>query len=681
MKKANQTKSFLPLAVLLAAVFIIEAFFSNFSYFAFVAGNGETKNYVSPEVDNVILYDDNRTVYLDIPGFKLNSVSFDVRLNSLDADDTSVSIAYKIYDENSAHDPADARSDTEAIGIESKRVTAYMRSQGIADKLEIIFKGCSEEIIVSDIIINLSYVFSFNSVRFCILYIFACLIYVLKANGNAKKLRDSISFTQAGFIAIFVCSLASIAMWILNMSEKNGNYIPYPLEGGVEGFNPYIQQFDAFMKGQLHFDVEPSRELLSLENPYNPDLRDGIYYLFDRAFFNGKYYSYFGIAPILLIYFPYYLITGTLPVDGTVTFILSLITAIYLPLAVIEWANLRNNGSRPWLAAICGIGAFFASCVLIIQRGYTPFYYIASLSGMAFVSAFVFWLLKALGAKSKTRILYFVFSGLSFAAAFLSRVNSVVTPAIMIAVFVLIYSVRKIKSKEISPLVCEMSALAIPVLGAIAFSLYYNNARFGNPLQFGADYQLTIADASLYELGADGIIPSVFHYFLQPFGLTGEFPYIGFEYLRLTDYGRYAYIDTNFGIFAIPFMLPLFMSVFILRSKKTDSKEKALLTAGITAMFVTAFLNFCLGGVIFRYTTDISLTAALLSAVILLEGCTRLQKNTAANLSRAAKEITTAIAAVTSVVVLSVCVQQEGNLVGYSPEIYETLKNFFVIWS
>lgn len=681
MKKAKKTKGILPLVLLLAVAFVLEVLFSNLSCFAYTAG-GEVKDYVSPEVDNVILYDNNRTVQLDIPSFKLNSVSFDIRLNSLDSDDTTVRIAYMIYDENSAHSPAEVRNEVTAVGIEPRRVTAHIRSQGNADRLEIIFRDCDEEIIVSDIVINPSFEFSFNSVRFCILYVLACLIYVLNSNGNAKKLRNSLNYTQAAYASAYVCVFSAVVMWILNISAGDGNYIPYPLENAVESYNPYIQQFDAFMKGQLHFDVEPTAELLALENPYNPDMRNGIYYLYDRAFFEGKYYSYFGIAPIILIYFPFYLITRGLPVDSTVTLILSLVTAIHLPLAVVEWAKLRNRNIRPWLTAVCGAGAFFASSALIIQRGFTPFYYIASLSGMAFVSVFAFWLFKALGAKeTKKRILYFTFSGLGFALAFLSRVNSVISPAIMIAVFVLIYSARKIKEKEIISLFAEMSALALPVIGAAGFFLYYNYARFGNPLQFGADYQLTIADASLYELGAEGIIPSIIHYFLQPFGLLEEFPYIGFDYLRLSDYGRYVYIDSNFGIFALPFMFALLFSVFIFKNSKASKEGKALLASGIISLFVTAFANFCLGGVIFRYTSDISLVAAFLSAVILMEICTDTQQSESKKVSGAVKGATVVLSAVTSVISLASCVQLNGNLVAYDPDIYNALKNFFVIWS
>ncbi|MBQ2974697.1 MAG: hypothetical protein IJE19_10110 [Clostridia bacterium] len=680
MMKIKQTKGILPLVLILAAVFIIEAFFSNFTFFAYVAGNNGREDF-SPEVDNVVIYEENRTVYLDIPSFPLNSVSFDLRINSIDAEDTLVGIKYGITDENSVNSSSRVRTQKTAVGTEPKKVTSFMRSQGNAQRLEISFDG-TEEFIVSDIKINPQYEFGFNSVRFCLLFVFACLIYVLKVNGNSKKLRDKMSFDTATTVSVFICSLSVLAMWILNASGEDGNCVIYPIEGYLENQSPYVQQFDAFMKGQLHFDIKPTEELLALGNPYSPDAREGIYYLYDRAFFGGKYYSYFGIAPIILIYFPFYLFTGVLPINSTVSGILALIASVFLPSAVVEWAKLRKSNIRPWLAAVCAVGAFFASSVLIIQRGNTPFYYIASLAGIAFVSAFAYWMLKALGYEKKSKkIISFVLAGFSFAFAFLSRLNSVIVPAVMVAVFVIIYAVKKIKEKKISPLITEMAALALPVAAALGFSLWYNNARFGSPLQFGADYQLTIADASLYKLGFDGIIPSAVHYFIQPFGLTEEFPFIGFDYFSLSDYGRYVYIDMNYGIFALPFTLSLFLSIFIFRSKKASKEGKTMLAAGIISLFVTAFANFCLGGVIFRYTSDISLAAALLSAVILLEVCTYVQKSADASIARAVKSGTVALTAVTACISLASCVQINGNLVSYSPEIYEALKNFFVIWS
>lgn len=680
MKKINQTKGILPLVLLLAAVFIIEAILSNFTFFAYVAGNNQREDF-TPSVDNVVIYEGNRTASFDIPSFPINSVSYDLRINGTDDEDVSVNVSYGIRDGNSVHSAFVVLSETETVGAEPKRVTAFFRSQGDAQMLEISFDG-NREFVVSDIKINPSYVLGFNSLRFCVMFIFVCLIYVLKANGNSKRLRDSLNFDAATAVAVTVCLISALAMWFLNASGEDGNCILYPIEGYLENQSPYIQQFDAFMKGQLHLDIRPTEELLALENPYSPDLRSGVYYLYDRAFFDGKFYSYFGIAPILLIYFPIYFITGVLPADSTVSGIFSLIAAIFIPAAVVEWARFRKKNIRPWLAAVCGVGAFFASSVLIIQRGNAPFYYIASIAGMALVSAFAYWMLKAVGADKKiNRIIFFFFAGTSFALAFLSRLNSVIVPAVMVAVFVVIYSVKKIKEKCFAFLLVEMAVLALPVAAAFGFSMWYNNARFGNPLQFGADYQLTIANASLYEIGADGIAPSIIHYFLQPLGLTESFPFIGFDYFALSGYGRYAYIDANYGIFALPFNLFILMSGFILKSKKVAGESKILLSSGIAAMIITAFANFCLGGVIFRYTSDISVAAAFLSAVVILEICTYIQKNSSAEISRAFKIGTVAVAAVTACLVLAACIQINGNLRAYSPEIYEGLKNFFVLRS
>ncbi len=679
MKKINQTKGILPLVLILAAVFVIEAFLSNFSFFAYVAGNNEREDF-TPDIDNVVIYDGNRTVSLDVPSFPLNSVSYDLRINGIDDEDATVKVRYALSDGNSLA-PFVVRSETEAVGVEPRRVTAFFRSQGNAEKLEITFDG-NLEFIVSDIKINPSYTFGFNNLRFCVLFVFACLIYVLKVNENSKKLRDSLTFDAAATVSVFVCAISAFAMWILNATGEDGNCIFYPIEGYLENQSPYIQQFDAFMKGQLHFDIKPTEELLAIENPYNPDLRSGVYYLYDRAFFDGKYYSYFGIAPIILVYFPFYLLTGVLPADSTVSGIFSLISAVFIPLAVIEWAKLRKGNIRPWLVALCGVGAFFASSVLLIQRGNTPFYYIASIAGMALVSAFVYWMLKSVGAKNKIkRAAFFFLAGTSFALAFLSRLNSVIVPAVMVAVFVVLYSTKKIKEKSFATLFAEMAVLALPVVAAVGFSMWYNNARFGSPLQFGADYQLTIADASLYELGADGIVPSIVHYFLQPFGLTEEFPFIGFDYFALSDYGRYVYVDVNCGVFALPFNLSILLSGFIIKNKKVSKESKILLVSGIVAMFITAFANFCLGGVIFRYTSDISLAAALLSAVVVLEICTYIQNNSSAEISRAVKIGVLAVVAVTICISLASCVQLNGNIRAYSPDIYEGLKNFYILRS
>ena len=82
----------------------------------------------------------------------------------------------------------------------------------------------------------------------------------------------------------------------------------YPLTDDIENYNIYEQQFDAFLKGQLYLDIPVDTNLLSLENPYDKTERaaTGVLYAWDHAFYHGKYYSYYGTAPILVFYYPYF---------------------------------------------------------------------------------------------------------------------------------------------------------------------------------------------------------------------------------------------------------------------------------------------------------------------------------------------------------------------------------------
>lgn len=681
MRAANKNKNFVPVIIMLAVAFIAEAVFSNFVYFAFVAGKNDVSNFRPVDSLSFNLTDENKSIDLPCNNFSLNSVSFTIRASEESALDELTTVNFYVFDENSTQSAAIARSERIAVGAGERRVTVYLNSLGAASGMIIDFPELEGEITVSDIVVNQSYKFGFDIVRFAAVFVLLAVVYILKSQ-TGKQLCREITYSQAALLSCTVSCAAAIIFWALGSSGEAGSRIAYPLEVGAEYYQPYIQQFDAFIKGQLHFDVQPSAELLALENPYAPSERDGIYYLFDRAFFDGKYYSYFGIAPLLIVYFPFYFITGFLPTDSTVMGIFALITALFLPLAVIEWAKLRKADIRPWFAGVCAVGAYFASMALLIQRGRTPFYYIASAAGMAFVSAFAFWVLKALGQKKRfARIAFMALAGICFALGFLSRINSVLPAAIIIAAFVILYFFKSIKVKNLGAFFSEIAALALPVAGAIGFSLYYNQIRFGDIFQFGTDYQLTVANASLYEIGFGGIFPALFHYFLQPFEFSAQFPFITFSYLPLADYGKTVYIDSSFGIFALPFMLSLLLSPVLFKSKKVDKNGKILLAVSLFSLVLTAFLNFCLGGVIFRYTADISLPASLISAVILLEAVLLLQENHSERISKFAKKCVLAIVGITACISLSASLMINGNLVEYSPDFYIAARDFFVFWS
>ncbi len=594
----TKIKSVLPAVLLCFAARVIELFLSNFVWLSFVAGKSEVTDY-RPQVTDYIIDENYDFAAVNGFDFPIHSVSYTVKSVQPDADDVLMTVGYYISDENSTASASLALREKIAVGSEERRVTSFVNSYGRASYIDMTFEDVETEIAVTDLVINPAYEVQFNILRFALILV--SMIFAV-FTVKKKQLIKEINFTQTCMISVSITVAAAVITWILNASSENGNCIFYPLSYEVEYYQPYVQQFDAFMKGQLHLDVQPSTGLLALENPYSPYERMNVEHLFDRAFYDGKYYSYFGITPLLTVYMPIYLITGVLPADSSVTGIFSVLTAVFLPVAVIEWAKFRNN-VRPWFAGVCAVGAYFASMAILVQRGRAPFYYIASIGGMAFVSAFLCFLIVSFRCrKTAPKIILMFLAGISYALAFMSRINSVMPVTFAIIAFIVIYFIRSIKNKSLPRFFGEMAALGVPVAAALAFTMWYNNARFSSPFQFGTAYQLTVANTACYEFYTGGIIPAIYHYFVQQLEVSDLFPFIQLEYFRFGDYGRALYVDSNFGIFAVPFMLSLFLCPWLLKSKEVSRSGKALLTVSLVSFFVTAFVDLCMGGVIFRYT-------------------------------------------------------------------------------
>ncbi len=145
---------------------------------------------------------------------------------------------------------------------------------------------------------------------------------------------------------------------------------PYPLEKPVESYGCYVQLFDAFQKGQLHIDMDAQAELIgSLENPLRPlaareALGIGTYQpSWDRALYEGKFYVYFGVAPVLLVYYPFYFLTGALPTDATLMGILSVAGIAFMTLLFLELLR-RFAPNAPFLLVLLGVVTLPAASLL-----------------------------------------------------------------------------------------------------------------------------------------------------------------------------------------------------------------------------------------------------------------------------------------------------------------------------
>lgn len=437
-----------------------------------------------------------------------------------------------------------------------------------------------------------------------------------------KTVYDGKNRTQNLFLCavILLCLLPAVYIF-LNLPHEN---TAYPFAGLLENQNAYAQQFDAFLKGQLHLDFAPNEAILALENPYDYDARSEMqaWYPWDRALFEGNYYSYFGIAPILTVFFPFYALTGALPAPQTVCFILATVGALAVALLVIRLVKLFVPACN-FCALVLSILAAEAGSLIYMVQSSADMYYIAVQSGITHLMLFLLFAFCAYKQpKTGVSVVYLILSALNLVLTVLSRPNMALYAVLTVPVFLCIFFGKE--STHLQNYV-KLSSFAVPVLLGAAGVLWYNYTRFGSGLDFGAAYQLTVCDVSEYRFRAELLIPAVYHYFLQtPIFIKDVFPYMRLSYVPV-DCSAYVYTTRTLGMFCMPSLagLLLFPATY---KKRASLVKPATFTLAAVCCFALAYFDTCFAGVCVRYLADIAPIAAVFSGVLLLDVLSRFAK-------------------------------------------------------
>ena len=597
----------------------------------------------------------------------------------------------------SGYDPAVSRRITYKVqkfcvgNGKSERTVVRVDIPKNAAGLSVVFSHDGFDYELSNFKINSPDDASFNWGRSVIVFVIIALCWMSVRLDMWKTLWDC---KKHGYLALVIClvcvMIATMATVALNPNREKTEY---PLKGSVASYNQYIQQFDALQKGQLHIDFAPSKELLELENPYDYGSRDGVYYLWDRAFYDGKYYSYFGMAPILTVYYPYHALTGHLPSDDTVTAIFTVMTALFFSMAAVKWASMTSKKLPVAFVFIGTVCALASSQVFLIMRGYGKVYYIATIAGMAFLSMFIWLFLCGIsgGVKLDTRkgkspawvrlVLLFL-AGIAFGLCFLSRFNIALLAAFAIVPMLWFCMIRpygedgKGKFKRLGEIIPQLVCLAIPVAAALGYQLWLNAARFDSIFEFGTTYQLTVSDVSLNKLRLSDLPATIFHYFIHPISLMSDAPMVSLFYTSLSNYGHYVYVDTGMGLLSIPLMWGLFGSVGIFISKKYKLGSKLTLASVLLGLVAVAWFDFCLGGVIFRYTCDLTLLASFTSMAVVWAVYEDITDQSSVSV-RTVNIAVTALFVLSAMISVSLALSINGNLTTYSPRLYVWFRSLF----
>lgn len=410
-----------------------------------------------------------------------------------------------------------------------------------------------ETIKVNSITANEPIRFRFSIIRFGILLLACIMWYLMTASKVFEKSYSENKLNTKRLALVFTGVLLIGALWLHNAGRYATGNSDIAKEFQSTSGNQITQELvDAFLDGRVYLQENADSTLLGLENPYDWSQRNnmnGGYAPWDHLLFNGKIYSYYGIAPVLLLFLPYTKLTGYYFPTTWATFLFSCIGIIFLSLIYMCFADKFFGKVR---SSLVFMGLIMIQIVSGIQFCICRplFYEIAQSSGFACVTVGAYFLLRSnvigdgkisnwrialsavflsLGVLCRPTLAVYCVAALLFILAGFFKIrkgNAALEAAAKTA-----KKDKKSKDKGKAPeqkkigyipyLACALIPFA--VIGSV--QMIYNYMRFGSFFDFGIQYSLTINDFTQSEYHTHFALIGFFNYLFQMPTFIQEFPF------------------------------------------------------------------------------------------------------------------------------------------------------------
>ncbi len=443
---------------------------------------------------------------------------------------------------------------------------------------------------ISDITLNADYPSHFSYLRFALILLGVMFVWAFRRSVNFRK-PLSAQFKNAKAVTAIIVIVMIVILLLLSSVGLN----PKTDFNDPTGNQITKELVDAFESGQVELKDKPGSDLLGMENPYDWSARveKGVNAKWDHVMFDGKYYSYYGVGPVILLYLPYHLITGhylaSLP--GVVLF--NLLALVFLGMTFYQLMK-RLFKDIPLSMYTAALIMIYASCGIWYCAVMANFYEIAQASGFCFTVIGAYFLVTSnvIGSdKEPIRPLHAALSSLFLSIAVTCRPTTAVW-CVVAVVFIIagVMKLRRAKSER-SAYVKYLCAALIPFVVIGGAQMLYNHARFGSFTDFGIAYSLTINDFTHTEFHTQLSAIGFFDYLLAPPSFTGEFPYVQSTLSKLGVNGYY-FEATNNGAGLLYRALPMFFLFGAPFALKYVDKEKRTRTAILfsAVAFVAPFI-------------------------------------------------------------------------------------------
>ena len=534
------------------------------------------------------------------------------------ATDSKIQVVISLADEGNANyyanpavsvDPADPATTYISLDPAGKCHSIKVNMTNLADIGAVQVSGIS---------LNQKVPFDFDPLRAgSVLAILLVLFALRPASGLYSRVRDS-RLTSHRILIVALVAVQCVV--VLALVFSNSHYVSLTQTPSYENQFQYQKLAVALTQGHLYLNDVPSDALQAMANPYDTQARaaQGVPYLWDHAYFHGKYYVYFGILPCLVFYMPWLLVTHT----GFPTWLgIAICDCVYaaglmylLSAVCRRWFPRTSIG----VLVVLDVMLFVAGGGIILAR--TPsMYFMPEAMSLALVSwGLGLWVSgTSRGYIERGKI---VLGALLIALTMASRPQMVLSAVFGLVLFWPFLRDSKGDRGARRDVMGAFKVAMVPfVLVAVAV-LVYNAARFGSPFDFGANYNLTTNDMTHRGFHLDRIPFGLYAYLFQPPVFGSQFPFLRQAYLDPAYQGITIYEPMFGGYF---FLYPMTLAVLgiVIGRVRAHLKEQRLLplfVALVCVAFALCIFDLQGAGILMRYVCDFGLFFALAGAIVFL---------------------------------------------------------------
>lgn len=646
----------LPLVAIAVVVFILEYVVFSFRHWQFIKNtpvtidNWQTSGNVSSIDTNAFRVDStDEKPYIEVTGIDMDINLFYFDFINIDKGETGVlefDYTLELTDQgNSLPYKLPQRTFFRHV---TKSHYAPVNPYGRVKSVRLYFDNVSEGdmIRVCSFIINPEYTLQISKKRMIVMFFFLLMIFCIRPGSPLYGIK--VCGKSKAKMAVVLCLLLA-EIFVFYKAIHLDKWFDNVPEGGCTQF---MQLTEAIVdRGEVFLAAKAPEGMADMEDPYDAVLRRSLYGeesdvgdMSDTGFYKGRYFVYFGIAPIIIFYVPFYMITGTHIATRTVVFILCALNAMAVLFLLYELCK-KYFKELPFVLYLMSSVLFtFGAGQLFLTRS-PDFYSVPIHFALTCTLAGLGCFIKALNIIEDSVVTKIgaEMSGNSNnvvreESKLPGKVNAAVTalyavgalfmaltaasrPQFLIASFltIVLFWNEVFKSRRLLSLksIGKTVAFVLPYVLVAAGIMYYNYIRFGNVFDFGANYNLCYNNMPYRGVHIDRLFHATVGYLFYPCSVINRFPF--FELSNYTS--RYMGITADETLFGGIIYNNLYLAIvfFIFAIKKCIKKMDAMLLAFICPVFslIVAVTDANMAGVLPRYYADFT-WGFMISAFILL---------------------------------------------------------------